>query len=484
MAKSYTPFDPHEYDLRSAVISTQRNDHSIDITSSLIELIIFEHIERSYLTGSVTYTDTGRSIEIMDYQGTEILDVEFSLFTSAPKVQKRFIIREVESIVPTTDTTDMVTLKIIDYDAYLNTLINVNKMYEGKPSQIIDKILRDSFDSGKKVVRAGDANQFSKFAENGSLTGIDIFDVINNPNADAAKSSQQLSQEFQSAFRYIVPNLNPFEAIEVIKRRTTGLTGTPFFCYATLADNDLRFYDLYSLLQEPPINIDDPFIYSTQLSQRAATTGAGIARQISSLKNPKNANTLALIQNGDVGSQYEYVDTTHGLEFGFQYDLEKVLSNLLVTGSYPAADTRSKFKNKPISEMTAERISRIATANIYNNKVKNIHEENSSQKHSTKAISKSVRNLLGKSILEITVPGLHMMPQDGNKTLGRILTVVSVADTEQYDEVFDRKRSGDYMVYTAKHTLGPNNYSVGLDLVKIANYRGNTKIGSVLGGDY
>ena len=75
MAKSYTPFDPHEYDLRSAVISTQRNDHIIDITSSLIELIIFEHIERSYLTGSVTYTDTGRSIEIMDYQGTEILDV-------------------------------------------------------------------------------------------------------------------------------------------------------------------------------------------------------------------------------------------------------------------------------------------------------------------------------------------------------------------------------------------------------------------------
>ena len=171
----------------------------------------------------------------MDYQGTEILDVEFSLFTSAPKVQKRFIIREVESIVPTTDTTDMVTLKIIDYDAYLNTLINVNKMYEGKPSQIIDKILRDSFDSGKKVVRAGDANQFSKFAENGSLTGIDIFDVINNPNADAANSSQQLSQEFQSAFRYIVPNLNPFEAIEVIKRRTTGLTGTPFFCFGTLA---------------------------------------------------------------------------------------------------------------------------------------------------------------------------------------------------------------------------------------------------------
>tara|TARA_B100001094_G_scaffold329507_1_gene392388 strand:+ start:309 stop:1745 length:1437 start_codon:yes stop_codon:yes gene_type:complete len=476
MAKSYTPFDPHEYDLRSAVISTQRNDHSIDITSSMVELIIYEHIERPYLTGSLTYTDTGRSIEIMDYQGTEILDIEFALFTSSPKVKKRFVVREVESIVPTTDTTDMVTLKLIDYDAYLNTLINVNKMYEGKPSEIIDTILRDSFDSGKKVLRAGDANQFSSF--------IDALDIATNPNADAANSVKQLSQELQSAFRYIVPNLNPLEAIEVIKRRTTGLTGTPFFCFASLADNDLRFYDLYSLLQEPPINIDDPFIYSTQLSQRAATTGAGLARQIRSLKNPKNGNTMQLVQNGDVGSRCEYVDTTHGLEFGFNYDLEKVLSNLLMTGSYPAADTRSRFKNKHISEMTAERISKIATANIYNNNVKNIHEESSSQKHSAKAISKSVRNLLGKSILEITVPGLHMMPQDGNKTLGRILTVVSVADAEQHNEVFDRKRSGDYMVYTAKHTLGPNNYSVAMDLVKIANYKGNTKIGSVISEGY
>ena len=471
MAKSYTPFDPHEYDLRRAVLSTQRNDHNVDITSSIVELVIFEHIERPYLTGSVTYTDTGRSIEIMDYQGTEILDVEFGLHSSAPKVIKRFVVREVESIVPTTDTTDMVTLKLLDYDAYLNTLINVNKMYEGKPSEIINTILRDSFDSGKKVLRAGDANQFSGF-----------IDIAMNPNEDAANSVKQLSQELQSAFRYIVPNLNPLEAIDVIKKRTTGLTGTPFFCYASLADNDLRFYDLYSLLQEAPINLDDPFIYSSQLSQRAATTGAGLARQVSSLKNPKNANTLDLIRNGDIGSRYEYVDTTHGLEFAFNYDLEKVLSNLLVTGSYPAADTRSRFKNKHISEMTAERISKIATANIYNNNVKNIHEENSAQKHSTKAISKSVRNLLGKSVLEIEVPGLHMMPQDGNKTLGRILTVVSVADAEQHNEIYDRKRSGDYMIYTAKHTLGQNNYSVGLSLVKIANYRGNTKIGSVIEG--
>ena len=468
MAKSYTPFDPHEFEMRRAVLSTQRNDHTVDITTTLIELNIYEHIDRSYLTGTISYIDTGRSIEIMDFQGTEFLDVEFGLYTTPHTIIKRFVIREVQSIVPTTDTTDTVTLRILDYDGYLNTLINVNKMYEGKPSQIIDNILRDYFED-KRIVRAGDANQFDSL--------IDEYETASNPNANALNETRQLAQELQSSFRYIVPNLNPLEAIEMIKLRTTGLTGTPFFCYATLADNNLRFYDLYSLLQEEPINAGDPFVFSTQLSQRAPTTGAGLARQISKIKNPQNANTLELIMNGDVGSLYEYVDTTHGLEYTFNYDLEKVLSNLLTSRSYPAADTRSLFRNKPVSENLAERITRISAGNIYDNAVHNYHEDMSSQRHSAKAISRSVRNLLGKSVLEIEVPGLHIIPQGGNKTLGRVLSVVSIADGEQFNEVFDRKRTGDYMIYTTRHTLTPNNYTAALSLVKIANFRGNTQLG-------
>ena len=53
MANTYTPFDPHEYELRSAIVSTQRNSHVVNITYTMVELIIFEHLERGYLTGSI-----------------------------------------------------------------------------------------------------------------------------------------------------------------------------------------------------------------------------------------------------------------------------------------------------------------------------------------------------------------------------------------------------------------------------------------------
>ena len=40
----------------------------------------------------------------------------------------------------------------------------------------------------------------------------------------------------------------------------------------------------------------------------------------------------------------------------------------------------------------------------------------------------------------------------------------------------DRKRSGDYLMFTAEHRFQTNKYSVRSDLVKIANYRGNTQL--------
>ena len=126
MASSYTPFDPHEFEMRRAVLSTERNNrHIVDITSSLVELIIFENLERPYLTGTVTYTDGGRTLEIMDFQGTELLEIEIALHTSPHIVKKSFIVREVTSVVPSTDTTDVITLALLDYDSYLNTLMKI-----------------------------------------------------------------------------------------------------------------------------------------------------------------------------------------------------------------------------------------------------------------------------------------------------------------------------------------------------------------------
>ena len=70
------------------------------------------------------------------------------------------------------------------------------------------------------------------------------------------------------------------------------------------------------------------------------------------------------------------------------------------------------------------------------------------------------------------------MPQgnNGNKTIGRVITFVSLGDMQQHDQPLDRRRSGDYLVYAACHSFTNDAYNCKMDLVKLSNYEGNTKV--------
>ena len=74
-----------------------------------------------------------------------------------------------------------------------------------------------------------------------------------------------------------------------------------------------------------------------------------------------------------------------------------------------------------------------------------------------------------------------MAPQrNAHKTIGNIVTVTSLAAGPGGGEIADRKRSGDYLIYATRHRFLQERYSVDLDLVKLANYRGNTRVGTTV----
>lgn len=472
---TYIPFDPHEYSLDEVVLYTDRNPgHRVLVSATVAEIEIFEHLERPYLTGTLTFTDNDRILEIMDFQGTEFCEIRLSLHqNSRSVVNKKFVVRELKSVIPSSDFSDVITLSLIDYDAYYNALVNVNKAYDGTPGDIIEKILFDSFQTDgvsgrKRLIRS----QGGSTAEN---TDPDLSSEI--PEIAARAQSQARSYELQSIMRYIVPNLTPFQAIEILKRRATATNGSPFYCYATLKDNDLRFFDLYTMIARPSINRSDSFVYSSQLTQGGQGSGVDIGRIISTMSTIQGENTLKYIQNGDTGSLYEYTDTTFQIDHFIGYDLQRTIENLLGTEAYPTVDTRTSFNNKPLSEFRAKRRSRIAPTKIYENTLHNLYDEDDAVKHSAKAVANSLRNVLGKSGLKITIPGLHASPQaNTHKTIGNVITVTSLTD-EAGETTADRKRSGDYLIFATRHRFTQERYTCDLDLVKLANYRGNTRVG-------
>lgn len=460
----YTPKSPLEYKLEKVTITHGRNEHEFDITASVVEIEVFENLNRAYLTGSLVFYDDARIVEAVDFNGTETITIIAGLYQTDYKIKKEFAVREISSIHPASDNSDVVTLKLIDKDSYISSMINVNKMYEGKPSEIIEHVLLDNFGATKRLYKQGSSSA--------SDAGSDLPEIV------AAASSS--SAEMQNTMRYLVPNMTPLEIIEKMKMRASGLQGAPYFCYSSLNDNDLRFFDLYTLLTEPSMNAENPFLYSTVYAQQNPGAGDAVSLNIMSFDMKNNENALALIMNGDVGAQYEYLDTTTALEHSFAYDVGKVFKHVLPSGANPVFDIMTQFNNKSANEYRTKRVSRIATTSTFEPGMSNIYEEGTTSRHFSKAISISLRNMLGKSSVEIHVAGRQFFPQGDHRTIGQIVSILTMANQQpkgSNEEVeIDQKRSGDYLIYGCNHIFGKTEYSVKLSLVKITNYKGNTKL--------
>ena len=438
----YVPKDPKEYKLYQVGLFTDRNQHRVDITKALVNLNIYENIEKPYLTANLTFADTSRVLEIMDFKGTERVKIKLGLYQTADVVEKTFIVRSVADIVPSTDTDDVITLELIEYDGFTGTLQILNKAYEGKPGFIISDMLKDVYTNDKKL-----------------------------------KENSLRDRELQAAFRYIAPNVNIFEGIEFIKTRATGLTGMPFYCYAALADNDLRFYDLFDMIRSAPVNVQEPYFYSSYITQNA-NINVDITRIASEMTSSNNDNTLQMLLAGNLGATYEFVDPTHALEYNFNFDMNKVFQNILGPEAHPIADTQTFFGAKRLSEYQTKRVNLLAPSLLYYDQ-KNPYEEYNTAAHGSKAVQKSIRGLLGQESISITVPGLHCMPQgnDGNKTIGRVISFISLGDIQQSDnEPIDRRRSGDYLIYASVHSFTQDQYMCKMDLVKLSNFKGNTQV--------
>ena len=154
----------------------------------------------------------------------------------------------------------------------------------------------------------------------------------------------------------------------------------------------------------------------------------------------------------------------------------KVFQNILGDGAHPVADTQTFFGAKRLSEYQTKRVNLMAPSLLYYDQ-KNPYEEYNTAAHSAKAVQKSIRALLGQEMITIGVPGFHTMPQGGNKTIGRIISFVSLGDTEQAPgEPLDRRRSGDYLAYAAVHSFSQDQYMCKMDLVKLSNFKGNTRV--------
>lgn len=418
-----------DYQIISADItnSDRSPDFRVDIVKLIASFQIFEHIDNPYLTAEIVFADTNNVVQAIDFQGGEKLTLSIAQSEEANEgsfITKEFLIDRIEKVIKIDEAADSVMIHCIEYHTFKSSLQNISRSYTGSAGSIINRIMNEYLE--REVAVIGDQ-------------------LIND-------------------LKVIIPNLNPIEACNWLKTRALSQTGMPYYLYSVLGTDNLIMRDLGSILEDPVINTKVPFIYAPSVNTNPVSNIKYY--NILNFKIADTENLHTLIDQGFVGAEYYFYNTMTAVPYRVKFDVEDVFKELASNNLLGGRNERYvyapeyKLKNKNISTYNARSITQISQSGAYVNGLQNfksLHDDDGAGNHKKKIMSAALKSFLSKSPIEITVRGREFLTGDENYTIGKIIRILFVDNqsSAQGSDIlkFDTKKSGDYVIVSAKHAF-------------------------------
>ncbi len=398
------------YALESVIINSSRflDRGGLEIMGSVTDIEIFENLENNYLTAKIAIVDSFRMFDRLDFQGAETVTILLGQ-SENPNLPKS-----------------------ITKDFIVHKIISAKKINETSDVIFLNLIELSEYQSNLINVNR---------AYSGSP--ISIMSAITEEYLGTSISEHTSANTFQDKMKMIIPNLTPLRALNWIKSRLTTVDGLPTYLFSTFQSDKLFYSDLNAMLSQPPINPKMPFLYGAAEDFSEISNGQKmIPIKAYSLEN--NDDMYSRIREGVVGSKYSFYDS--------------------LTGTY-----RSHSFN-----VHADAISQLTTSGAYengDNKFRSIDQENDASDYNKRTIGKSLKSFLTKTPITIIIDGRGFISGDYHRTIGNTVRVLFLANRPNNSEVkVDTKKSGDYIIYAAKHTLAAEKYQLSLQCVKISSY--------------
>ena len=440
--------------LKSVLLVSERLTESVELNRIVTDVEVFEHIEKPYLTGRIMLIDDSSFYENADIQGTERIQLTIvSSEEDSTPIVKTFFMAKVEKIQKVQDNAQTLMIHLVEDIFYLSSLKNVNRHYTGSRSNIIGKIAQNFLN--KRVF----------------LTGKD-----------------------KSVIEVIVPNLHPLEAMMWLNKKAVNSRGYPFYLYSTFVGDELRMENLGDILQRPALNAgeDDAAFSISSLKAQDTMNVTAQRRIIENHQINSQENLLDLIREGLISSKFEYIDTltedTRSIDYNSRTSLFKNLLNdgvLNEKQKNPQVDFAELIEDKTIDKFrpltctyiggsmafrdsdTAEGFTPF-TYNAWNN---SYGEYKTAADYKLNVISSTMDAILKKNPLIINLNGLEFIKGDAHRTIGNNISIAVQSTHDQADDKVDRKKSGDYLIYSVRHMFKKtvDKYDVVMNCVKIGN---------------
>lgn len=483
---------PTDYLIKSVKIKANRYDdflkgtnyNGYELNNVIVEVNLFESLDRPYLTGNLTFLDNMGLADTLNFSGTERVEIDLASdrttdMSGKNYIRKHFIVTGVVNTGKSNDDNEIIILHLVEERCYQSTLMSLNKVYKAIDS-------RGGFNQG------GSKGTAIEIMQN-ILMEMDQYKVNSNYVFHNQLAYGNIEPNFDGSLKIVVPNLHPLEAIKWIADRCVTTKGYPFFIFASMADDKIRFLDLESILKSPPMNMrQSPYIYSQALLHSAHTVNTALQSfLIHEYKSDANESQMMFNESGAGPAEFNFVDTFQGTVHVMKHNPGETFSraqlmNIIPRNDVPVYDAKAVFGDKNIGQYTSRRITNITTTRTYSNsnisgddQQRSYNEYIDPSNHNLKVTAKSLKAYLHKSKIIIKVPGRNFISKDTNLTVGNRIRVEfrknhpeNTSSLSSDHDAYDIKKSGDYIIYSAKHTFSPgagSGFTSTLELTKLSH---------------
>ena len=440
-----------QFKLTKAHISADRfggfDKKFFDVKNQVAEINIYESIEELSLTGTIAIVDDKSLYELINFNGTERIKLEMAGLgkDTDPVFEKTFIMTNIVKQLKGNDKSSIYVFDIIDEHGFISEAERLRGSYRGRIDDIVQRISLTQLNKSVDI-----SYQF--------LSKKDRVDAI------------------QDDIRVIVPNLSPINAIKWLLSRATTQTGSPFFLWASIHDENLRLGNLDVMYRQTPFNDKLPYTYNpSNVNVAEDKTEFEQGFTIKALGLGEMGATLHLVATGSVGASQSITNLNTGQIMQQHYDVQRTINNLdqqdvIKKKNQNVFDRKFKLKDKLISEYQGQNVHQVVSTGTYG-KFKSYHDEFEEEKHLKKLESNSIRDLLVKNMMSITVPGTAFFL--GKAAVGDTVNLSVVNDNLEVgkqsnaDDMLDKNKSGKHLIYDLRHTFRGTQHDVTMNVCKL-----------------
>ena len=456
--------EQNQYILEEVNFTTERfPDEIFDLTTSVVELNIFENIELPYLTASIAMMDDVAFKTTIGIKGSERVAIHIKATSSSNTVIKNFMVTGIAKEISVNERTDVRVLTLIEDHAYLSSIQKISEAYTGVPKSIIQNILSSHLDK--------------------ELTH-------NSENFDLQKNATQ------NKMKVIIPQWPPLEAVDWLRDRMSTENGSPFFLFSTLRSDDIHLDDLSTLIDTTAWNVNTPYTYAQSSHNLFADpnnpdTELRLMFHVKSYTASSVESTMRLAQSGALGSSYDMFDLTTGTESqdGFHSGRDTI-NQFMIDLDFDPQDGITFDDNLEIGVAARGQLnigsyrskvfsSVIASQQFYDEdgtQLAGYHDENGNVGLSKLKIkSAALRSLLLNNVFTISVPGQPYLLDPLAGVGSTIMLDYAMPTTDPTNNAqIDPDRSGKFLVYKARHKFVDGIYDTQMDIVKLTKSTGSS----------